>query len=444
MIAFNLKEEVVFVQNLFLSNLDKKINDFKFKKYQPTGIFAEVLKKPISDVEDYLGNFGSQLRYVAQYFDFSHPCFRSLVNLFAESEVVDKIKDSFVAYDAAKESNDFIAIDSLKSFINESYFAKELDLWSNKFLPIRVIKDKDLRQEMRRNTKLNRNCCGVSFYEFEIHSMDWVQSPDSLSNCVRGSEYDFEKDLEHCSNLVSRFSELGLVYQENVFRGYRDNIASSDNFYCGFRKLDMSFIAGTASKIHGFMPGQNSLSLSLLLNDDLMEFLCKHLCLSPEKLEEIADCVEKTWTSNHPYTVCDMLNSKDWKDVVKSYTKECPLFNFCARIYPVFNPVVEKIVPEEIFNIIDNLDNFHDYGNLPLFDNYFLVVPSISIDRNFYNNDSKRYFVKDEEMLLKSFGTNQDVEIFLDFSLMKQKMVNPILVGQKDDFKYPICYCNWS
>lgn len=438
----NLVEEVSFVQNLLFSSLNKKLNTVVTSPKKPTGVLADLATVPMSKIEACFGDFGIQARYLAEHFDFSHPCLQPVLDLFASPNVINKINESLALYEDAKDFDALNVIKLLNRSVNDSHLAKELHRLVSNRVPIRAIANADLREDMRRKGRLARNSGSVSFSEFEVYLRDWMQSPESLKGFVRSDVPD--KDLEKCNNILDKFSDLGLDDQRNACLYYMHNVLLKKEPYCGFNKMDIGFIAGMLGKLHGFIPSRSSISLFLYNNFNLTRFLLQHVCLAPKAINEVLKWVDEVWSVNDPSTLFEALEcvdlEDDWEGIIKSYFRQYPIFNYRARVYLVSNPIVNKLLPDEILEIIEQLDNFHDYGGLPVFDHFLLMIPSVHINESFYNDKNKGYFINDGKVL-RDFERKEDASVFLDFLLMKRGIVIPLIIGQKDDQQYPICYC---
>jgi hypothetical protein len=363
--------------------------------------------------------------------------------MFSISAVANKMSEILTLYDTASEFNTPNIIALVNRAVNETQIAKDLDNFMNRHMPLRAIADPKLREDMRRRGRLSKNAGSVYFSEFEADMKGWADCPHSIRYYVRLNE-EPAVDLEHYRGMIVRFLELGMDSQANACVNHMQAVTKKRDKYCGFQKVDVDSLVGTLGKVHGFVSNGTSVSLSVDTNPEMMKFLLSHICFSPSTLKEMMEWVDETWVVSDPSTLLEALdctdNYDDWEDLVRVFSKKRSFSFYRARVYTTSNPIVSKLLPIDVFGIIDQLERFHDFGYLPLFDHFLLMVPSIAITDIFYNEKNKGYFIYDGKMV-RDFERKEDASVFLDFMMMKHRVVYPLLVGQKDDQQYPIGYC---
>lgn len=435
-----LEKEVSSVNNLFLSSFNEKFNEEIVSPEKTSPILEKILNICDSKLEECLGNFGLKLKYFAENFNFKHPSVQSMVTFLSDPGFTNKIYEALEIHENIKDFNVSNIFQVLRDSIYTSDFFYKFNNIFNECTPIRAILDKDLREEIRRKTKLTNKSGDIWFSEIEINFTDWTHSPDSLGEFARGVN-SLDEDLEQYRFVLDKLLYMGLEDQRASFINYIQNVLLSRECYCGFNKLESRLIASTLSKLHGFVPAESGISLFLNKNFDLIKFLLQNIYLSCEIINDIFNYANEDGEVDKPTTFFESLNNVNftgnWEELIKSYFKQFPLFNYRARCYSVSNYLIRNLIPNNTLNVIDQLDNFYDYGNFPIFDHVFLMVPSIAVGESIHTE--KGFFIKDDGGL-KKFERRQDAALFLDLLLIKNNLVFPLIVGQKDNKYYPICY----
>jgi hypothetical protein len=105
-------------------------------------------------------------------------------------------------------------------------------------------------------------------------------------------------------------------------------------------------------------------------------------------------------------------------------------FSFTPRAYPVDRFDVPR--PARMRKILDQLDNHVDANGRALFDNYWVVVPSVT-----YNNGRDTYEFRDNEKMYR-FYDYWEYAAALDKYLVENGQIFPVLLGEQVSRK--ACY----
>jgi hypothetical protein len=443
-IKVDLNEEVRSVQNLLFQNLAKK-SDKKIPSANLKGILIQITKYECKVIEACLGEFGLQLVKFVEHFNLDHPAVAKLILPFNDTKLSEDMCEILEVGALAYELglNGILAL--MQKTYNDLPFALEFARSINYYPPIRAVKRLDTRTKLREQAKLANSAGSVHFSEFEIkYPEEWMDVPSSMIYSVRCNDSHID-DIEERKKVIKRFLDLGMSNQARV---YQDFLATAsmklDDQYCGFYKVDIDRIGMTLAKVHGFVMNINTtVFLSFAHNVDLMKFFFKTVCISPRFIKEIMHMLDEDWFVDDPSTIMDALDCtdhlSDWRNLAKAITHKCPLFHYCTRVYLCSNNIIQKLMPLDAAVIIDRLESFSDYGNMPVFDHYLVAVPTIKITEMFFNARNKGFFIHDGRHV-RAFERREDASVFLDLLLLKQRMVRPFLIGQKEDEQYPIGY----
>lgn len=426
-------------------NLLKKTN-VKVPNNDVKGILSSIANNSLNKIQQCLGDFGIHVRKLVEHFNLSHPALHNVVSLINGGLVSDKMEESLSLYESASEHDCLKVLDLYKKSLNQLKIARDFDNLVNVSPPLRAISDPVLRTKLRKQGRFSKSAGSIHFSEFDVNVRRWSEFPNSFLSYVRLNESE-TVDLEFYREGVVKFSLVGMEHQADAYQAYIDSHTKKKEQYCGFHHIESENLIGILGKIHGFIkdPEFTDPRLSMDSNYDLVEFLVKSICLSPDVISESMRWIDEgSWFNQDPTTLMEAFVCSDiddnWIDNTENIFRKFNIFKYRTRVYMVSNSFVQKLISPEMIAVMDQLERFHDYDYLPLFDYFIMVVPSISITDAFYNKANKGYFVNDGKTI-RDFALKEDVSVFLDFLMIKNHKVSPILIGQKDDQQYFIGYC---
>ncbi len=440
-----MKREVESVQNLLQENL-VKVTNVRIPQRDPKGILAEINESSVAKLKECFGDFGINLKKFVEHFNFSHPCLQETLGVFDHTTLSGRMSEMLALYDTVIENEAHGILKLYSQYLNDgNKVVNHLNRIVNDLPPIRALSDPGVRAKLRKQGRLSKNAGSLYFSEFEADAHRWYDSPNSMSYYVRFNDQTLpESEVINKKKVISRFLELGMEAQATSYNNHLNSLLSKKrSSYCGFQLVDLESMVSTLGKVHGFISDKNFVSLSAN-NEKLLKFLFDSVCLGPKYINEIMRTFGENWHVHDPSTLKDaldcVLSHFNWLHFFQTISKKTPLFFYRTRVYMASNNIISKLIPEEVHGIIDQLERFHDFGHLPLFDHFLVFVPSINISTVFYNEKNQGYFIHDGTGL-RDFSSKSDASAFLDLLLMKKRLVSPFLVGQKDDQQYPIGYC---
>jgi hypothetical protein len=114
----------------------------------------------------------------------------------------------------------------------------------------------------------------------------------------------------------------------------------------------------------------------------------------------------------------------------------------------------KSLIPDRIVQLINSLDSFEDFGGFPVFDKYFILMPGISFNEIFFlqpslkfkfidsNNKNEASFKFKTNKRIIDSNNKSEAYYIVDSYLLVNKLICPIVLGQKDNFFYFLDYLN--
>jgi hypothetical protein len=110
-------------------------------------------------------------------------------------------------------------------------------------------------------------------------------------------------------------------------------------------------------------------------------------------------------------------------------------FTYQPRLYPLSK---FPNVPNTVVDILTSVEAFGELNECPLFDYYWVLVPSINVNHPlFRNKDSWGIYIKYD--LLRSFTNEWEAAFALDTTLVNDGYFTPIVLGESEGKCYFLC-----
>jgi len=435
------KEEVELVQSLFFGSLNTKSNNF-FGIAKRNNIINAILKKESYKLSDCFGKFGLDIYNLFNNIYIDHPCVYSKVNDFFNSEILTYMDEVLNLYDTIT----FYKCNGILNLIKTVFENLLIDDFTKIGIdtPPRLIISSSFREKIRKNRRMSRIFKDQSFSEFEPSEKDWIDSPDSFQYFVRlnNKPIDSNTEFPDINEAIKNLKSVEMYCQATSLSNYLDlKTGKNRKMYCGFQEISISKLICILGKVHGVVFDNNEFSFKLNCNREVTEFLLNTVCIPTELLTKMSDFTGGFKLKNdNTITLYEFLQysggSLSWEKMFSDIDNLYPFLKYCARSYISNN---FKEYTSFFHNLNYTLDHFHDCNGMPVFDYIILVVPTIIINNDFLNKDKKYYF---KHNIITYASDKNEASIYLDELLVKNKIVNPIIVGQKDGAIYPICYMN--
>jgi hypothetical protein len=452
--------EVDKVKNMCKEGLDAKCKDGSIPLLTHNSILKKVSEIDKKILEKCLGNFGKRLKNFTDFYDITHPHVAGMFGSISYrnvSEILDVIK---VAENSKENLDGLYSLTS--SAINDNTNLKFIST-SLSNVPIRVLKDKVDREyarvagnhniDVEKGERIHRSPSEmILFSQIPVSAFDFSKATNSFETFVRLSV----PNTQSIELSLNKLMEMGLIHQADIYKKKINDIKSRSYMnYCGFRRINISEASAILGKVHGYQCPTLSSKIGLDYDDPKILALFKFIMPSAafSKLIHEYFGTDRHWDrlASIIENISNIMGSKNAalaKDVAGFYEflisrHRINLFEFQPRLYPLH--AFKSVLSDEVNKTIDKVEEFEEFYKKPLFDKFFVLIPSVSFESSYFCNDTSgkfRFKSKDKDRLIEL--PNKDEAFFVvDSFLMKQKLIYPILLGKKDADYYFINYMDF-
>lgn len=380
----NTREEVALVNG----TADASLRKFSAPARQPgqkKGLLWEVLNYDKDVASSCLGRMGESLFAFAAAADLDHPDISKVAGgkISGASDYVRLASELLSLAGHAKSKgmtlappyfHQIIGTKADHGFVTVRISDPEKVTGSN----LRFVKDPTLRNASR-SKKRAQNANLVSFYAKKADP--WEIVPGSFHSFVR-NEVPYADTIAQTGRKIEHFKSLGLSdTAAEMNAGLESVLANVGEPYYGFNRCPVNLASVTLAKVHGFEFRGTFKSVERLKISETL--------LRSVKEAGILPLVQKHAGSQYQ-----------------------------PRIYAAANMAT---VPPRVADRMDLLEKFPEVGDKPLFDNFHVVVPSLSNDGD-----------------TKGEVTAGHTEV--DQAMIASGCVVPALLGETDSKFYFICY----
>lgn len=376
-----------------------------------TGIIKEIKDYPNSeDIVAALGQFGINLMAFSLYIDteIPHPDIFSICG----GELVSDVEGSFsrdagdalrlVSY-GKKSMVSINVLNSIKDFIqkHKSYDAlsKTIDDPFKNLQNIRFVPQRKQRDSIRKNKRVQSICtdflCKQGF-------RFWMSEPFDFVQYKRGACL-YQSDILEAYSRHKHFSDLGLSLMASEIQASIDELQkeSSESQYFGFNKISLMSACVISAKHSGYV----YYASECLRSRDRVLIDSKSF-----KYRFFAE-----YQKNSLFDDSHFLSELECSPKIYTYGE------------------LESCASNEVKSVVNHLECFPESLGHPLFDNYWVLVPSVNypLDSNSIRLPDGSVFTSDQI---------QNVQMRLDIELLKQREIVAILLGEKDGDFYFISY----
>ena len=363
-----------------------------------------------------LGDYGKVLVNLTQSIDLEHPDIFSFFdgffcddNLFAQRclELLELAK-------LAKSQN-FTSIFPLlgKMLVEESLeksILKRLDVTSQYKFHVRLVKDRSLREDIRKTKKMQTIDLQALYKKGEEI---WNSQPSDFRRFLR-FDAAYTAELKQAQKKMRRYEELGCsalaTEIQKSIASFRENM---DQSYHGFNRITMTNIAIILAKSLGYIFRNTK-------NSDNSEYIAR---VDPTIV------IPKSFFGDYCF---DPTVTPEFISVTPStvFVLSKPEFYvYEPRVYPFHE--LQEIAPKSVLDLINYLENFPDVSGKPIFDHFGVIVPGISYNYHHFVNT---------EGTLETYNCNEDCCKAMDKNFIKNKYFYPIIVGEKDGKCFFVSY----
>lgn len=367
----------------------KLVNKEESPKISKDNPFAMLNGHTKEFLQNRLGNLSTFLLSFANLCNWDHPEIADFIELSSWKDFIEDISSALI--DTKNETY----LSECKEKLNTKYNSLILKLGA---LKPRFIKSSEDRNKSRATKNKVANLKPAYF----SGKNDYIAGECNLANLIRyGGTYIKE---------IEKFSR-----QENVFRTKKlallgDTISKKiqslkfmiENEYLGFQRLGPVETAIILAKLHNFKFANNN------ANNITVPFA--HF--KPDLFWE------------------DRRGDQDIKNYLEKNS-----FSYQPRVYPLYE---FDDVPENVNKIIKLLESMPEHNNCPIFDYYWLVVPSISVNNKALTDNSNQWKIRIKDTWF-TFKDEETCYKAIDRNLVEKEYLFPAVLGERDKNCYFIC-----
>jgi hypothetical protein len=252
-----------------------------------------------------------------------------------------------------------------------------------RFIPLRADRDELRTKQRTNNVNLDRIV--------QQGPVIWDPLPSSFGSYVR-NKHPYGEDIERCKLKANYLLETGCPEMASKItsriQSFEDQM--KDRYY-GFNRVTITNASVICAKI---------LKCELTLGS---YGKTHRIVLSPEFLQVV----------------------KDKASVSLTGSTKAPTVSYEPRIYPIH--MFKDVVSADVSKVIDHLETFPATGGRPIFDHFWVLVPSVNIA-----HIPTADVVKEKILTEGAFK--------FDVKLVETKSVLPVLLGEKDGKMYFLDY----
>lgn len=398
------------------------------KLAEPSGLVEA--KKSVADIlananpdhiNKYLGKLGSQLLAFVKKVDINHPSLADIQSgtLVEGGKVYRRVRETLaLAEIAASKDFEFVEMPPVLARWfdrNHGRIGKVLQK-----PPARLL-SKSGREKARRVFKY-KNVDLSSIYE-KGRSKTWDIVPDSfIPYCRMGP--GFQQEITYQQKMAEHVSGLGMSYQANALASDMRQFESilSDQ-YNGFIRIKMYDAALIAAKAMGAVwDGHNN---------------NKVMVNTQHFTDPFWHCSRSTKLAEDPY-VSDVFDRHVQLDVhYQQSDGQDKMFTLQPRAYPL--PLFTVRRPERVKKIIEAVESHADTGGYALFDNLWIIVPSV-----IGNNGHNDYFQFHDGKQAHKFYDLSEYSLALDRHLVESGQLFPVILGENTSKKRSYFISYWA
>lgn len=435
-------------------------------KTQPTLPYSNPVLTKVANTDktllaQSLGDFGNRIKNFKEFYDTSHPQMNQIMSPLLGTKTYLELLDAIDITETAVNNKMTGLLGLMNTVFNSSTPVKTI-YSSLLTAPVRMLRERVDREYARvagsSNIDLDKgervpkapsdmvlfNPVGVA------NSTDWATAPATFENHVRLCNPEGAQ-TERFALWASRLKAMGMTSQADTYqRRVNEAKSRSLNTYCGFYKLSITEACAMLGKVHDYRCQIPFAKIVLGSDDPKIGSLFQLMMPSGSFAKTIHNFfgTKKSW--DRTTSIADNiahLRGGSFEDTANDIASlyefmtakhRINLFEYQPRLYPLH--AFQILMPDRIKAMVDALEAFEDFGGKPLFDRYYVLVPGVTFEQSYFENDvSKKYHFRSKDKTIEL--SNKDEAYFLmDSFLMKRGMVYPIVLGKKDNDQYFLTY----
>lgn len=377
-------------------------------------------------VEMSLGNIGQKLKSFAREVDFSHPDLYAVFDgaLADDQDFPQQCIELLSLAKFARQEGLCRIMPMLGKFVTKESLGrniiKRIDHPAAARMHIRLLKNPEEREEIRLQKKMQVIDLTSVYRKGEEA---WRAQPEDFKRFLR-FDTAYQDEIQKAEKRAKRYTDLGCsALAEEILKTVEHFKENMEQAYYGFNRITMTNAAIILAKSMGFnyIPAQPP---SLYVSKD--DFSNKIV-------------VQRRFFGS--YNFDPEYFPVEYSPVVSAHAgtavfcqRTAPPFLYEPRVYPLH--VFWDIANESVVNTINTLEAFPDAAGKPIFDHFGVIVPSV----NFPQAKNGVYSFADRGGVCQSFNSREEAVAELDAILIRDRIIFPIIVGEKDGKCYFISY----
>jgi hypothetical protein len=241
----------------------------------------------------------------------------------------------------------------------------------------------------------------------------WMAMPRSFLSFARGQSV-FEDEIQKAKEKASRFHEIGCIsmYQD-IMQGVEAFRQQQSDTYYRFNRVTLTNVAMILAKASGYRMAP---SPSMLIGETGQRLIVPQTIFGEYSFQYDGSPFERS----------------AFRTAVRSSN-----LVYEPKVYPLHD--MWGIATDNVRKIVEHLEAFPEACGKAIFDNYLVVVPGVSypIVPAEHNDE---YCFRNRSGQVQHYKSREDACQSLDCILVHEKLLCPVLVGEKDGRCYFISY----
>jgi len=399
-----MSQEITQINETFDKNVDKLFG--KPEEAKGDTLFHRIANFDLKVLEFAIGDLGKALKEFCGKVAIDHPALKRLHDgSFSQPEMIQKIDEAIKIAEFSLNNDMHIVSSQVKEQLVADLKPISKTLLKPPPRTLLSAKDRNKARNVSKSKELDLS------RSYELGPEAWDRHPDTFCSFVRMSS-TVADEIEYGNKICSLFNGMGLTshatFLTQELRKLRDG---RDKSYYGFYALNMQSAAIILAKSLGYQwNNKNYIEVS--------EDVFPH----------------KFWSAKQDEDKNLDLPGLEDETVIRSPERRDSRLWYSPRFYPYSKFLVEP--SSYIKSLIEKLESHPDVSGKPLFDQYWVVVPSVSV-KHFLDGKS---FHNGEKVL--HFGGTITAQRALDRHLVEKKFVQPILMAENkvEQESYFLCY----
>lgn len=279
----------------------------------------------------------------------------------------------------------------------------------------RLVKDPTQRNEIRNIKNQIKNLSLKQAYM--LGENGFYGKPDNFQMYVRNSKL-YKNEIENLEKQQKVFVERNMPEVAHSIKKRIDSFGEMpNNQYLGFHRIKPTDAAIILARMHG------------------LKWHELHFLTIPFKYFD-----SSYW--GEPTDKAEDKNKDDIKRLLVMKDRRLAFIDTIAFTYqPRLYPLTKFLdMPKDVSDIISATESFSELNECPIFDYYWVLMPSININHPYFRHkDEWKINTREPNVGLKSFTNEYDAALALDAAFIRDGYFSPIVLGEREGCCYFLC-----